>query len=128
MEEIKQVPNGADIALSVSTPSEIDGIPFNPKNKDAFKYWEIELWVFSNKKVKVRYTPEKEQAEESLGEIQANFEPYEDRVKLWVKSSENPFGVGTITGQMTIVLNNDEFADRLQVTKTHKINSRIQIV
>lgn len=122
MEEIKQVPNGADIELLVEVPT-IDGTPYDIENGE----WEIILWVFSNKGVKVKHSADG--GSESLGDIHADAVPDNDKgISLYIKSSEVPFGKGDIKGQMTIFAPNDNFKEATQVIKTFECEIGVRIV
>ena len=124
MEEIKQVPNGADIPLVMEIPT-INGEPYDAKNG----VWEVELWVFSNKRVKVRHTAENEEPYESLGEVPATADVNDNgEIELFVKSSKVPMGKGAIRGQMTIYAPNTDFIDSVQVVKTLECEIGVQIV
>lgn len=124
MEEIKQVPNGADIPLVMEIPT-INGEPYVAKNG----VWEVELWVFSNKRVKVRHTAGNEEPYESLGEVPATADVNDSgEIELFIKSSKVPMGKGAIRGQMTIYAPNTDFIDSVQVIKTLECNLGIQIV
>lgn len=124
MEEIKQVPNGADIPLVMEIPT-INGEPYDAKNG----VWEVELWVFSNKRVKVRHTAGNEEPYESLGEVPATADVNDNgEIELFVKSSKVPMGKGAIRGQMTIYASNTDFIDSVQVIKTLECDLGIQIV
>ena len=124
MEEIKQVPNGADIPLVMEIPT-INGVPYDAKNG----VWEVELWVFSNKRVKVRHTAGNEEPYENLGEVPATADVNDSgEIELFVKSSKVPMGKGTIRGQMTIYAPNTDFIDSEQVIKTLECDLGIQIV
>lgn len=124
MEDIKQVPNGADIPLVMEIPT-INGEPYDAKNG----VWEVELWVFSNKRVKVRHTAGNEEPYESLGEVPATADVNDSgEIELFVKSSKVSIGKGTIRGQMTIYTPNTDFIDSVQVIKTLECDLGIQIV
>ena len=124
MEEIKQVPNGADIPeLSVKMPSKADGTLFSPKMDS----WEIVLWVHTNKRVVVRYKASTEECE-SIGEIQANCSVGEDKIVLYIKSSELSFGKGELKGQMTLFIPNTNYKNSEQVGKTLETKLGIHIV
>lgn len=124
MEEIKQVPNGADIPLVMEIPT-INGEPYVAKNG----VWEVELWVFSNKRVKVRHTAGNEEPYESFGEVPATADVNDSgEIELFIKSSKVPMGKGAIRGQMTIYAPNTDFIDSVQVIKTLECNLGIQIV
>ena len=101
----------------------IDGTPFSANYDEP---WEMELWVFTNKRVKVRYNTETKQVE-SVGEIQANGTAG-SVVTLYIKSSETPFGKGLLKGQMTLFKESKgKFKDDEQVIKTLEMNLNIQI-
>ena len=118
--DITKIADGADIQLTVSMPT-ISGEPFKPSES-----WEMELWVFTNKKVIIKYDKQTKIAE-SLGEIYATAS-VGSNVTLFIKSSETPFGKGMLKGQMTLfkeakgMFKNDE-----QVLKTLEMNLNIQI-
>lgn len=121
MAEIQKVADGSDIQLTITMPT-IDGQTFQADREP----WEMELWVFTNKKVKIKYDKQTKIAE-SLGEIYATAS-VGSNVTLFIKSSETPFGKGMLKGQMTLfkeakgTFKNDE-----QVLKTLEMNLNIQI-
>lgn len=124
MEEIKQVANGADIPLVMEIPT-INGEPYDAKSG----VWEVELWVFSNKRVKIRHTAGNEEPYESLGEVPATADVNDSgEIELFVKSSKVSMGKGVIRGQMTIYAPNTDFIDSVQVIKTLECDLGIQIV
>ncbi|MBE6299801.1 MAG: hypothetical protein E7083_05625 [Bacteroidales bacterium] len=121
MENINQVPNGADIPLVMEIPT-INGEPYDAKSG----VWEVELWVFSNKRVKVRHSAD---GYESLGEVPTTADVNDSgEIELYVKSSKVPMGKGYIKGQMTIYAPNTDFIDSVQVIKTLECDLGIQIV
>ena len=122
--DITKIANGADIPLVMEIPT-INSEPYDAKNG----VWEVELWVFSNKRVKVRHTAGNEEPYESLGEVPATADVNDSgEIELFVKSSKVPMGKGTIRGQMTIYAPNTDFIDSEQVIKTLECDLGIQIV
>lgn len=125
MEE-KQVPNGADIELVVDLPT-LNDAPYDARNGN----WELDLWVFSNKRVKIRHIIEA--GFESIGEVPANAEVGFDNndvevIKVYIKASKVPLGKGDMKAQMTVFANNPKFDDGIQVIKTfpdYEINIRV---
>lgn len=123
MEE-KQVPNGADIELVVDLPT-LNDSPYDARNGN----WEVELWVYSNKRVKIRHTAGDEDPYETLGEVPTTADVNDSgEIELFVKSSKVPMGKGYIKGQMTIYAPNTDFIDSVQVIKTLECDLGIQIV
>lgn len=123
MEEIKQVPNGADIPhLNIKMPS-LNGEQLNPEKLS----WEIVLWVYSNKGVKVRYNAISKTTE-SIGEIHANCDLGNSSITLYIKSSEESFGRGQMKGQMTLYIPDTKYKEEEQVGKTLETLLGIQIV
>lgn len=123
MEEIVKIPNGADIPhLRVTMPSVNDEV-LNPEKLS----WEIALWVYSNKCVKVRYNAVSDTTE-SIGEIQANCDLGNSNITLYIKSSEVPFGRGMLKGQMTLYIPDTKYKEEEQVGKTLETELGIQIV
>ena len=121
MAEIQKVADGSDIQLTITMPT-IDGQTFQADREP----WEMELWVFTNKRVKVRYNKDTKQVE-SIGDIQANGTAG-SVVTLYIKSSETPFGKGLLKGQMTLFKESkDKFKNDEQVIKTLEMNLNIQI-
>ena len=122
--EIQKVADGADIPLVMEIPT-INREPYDAKNG----VWEVELWVFSNKRVKVRHTAGNEEPYESLGEVPATADVIDNgEIELFVKSSKVSMGKGAIRGQMTIYAPNTDFIDSVQVIKTLECDLGIQIV
>ena len=119
--DIQKVADGSDIQLTITMPT-IDGQTFQADREP----WEMELWVFTNKRVKVRYNTDTKQVE-SIGEIQTNGTAG-SVVTLYIKSSETPFGKGLLKGQMTLFKeSNGKFKNDEQVIKTLEMNLNIQI-
>ena len=119
--DITKIADGSDIQLTITMPT-IDGQPFDAQKED----WEMELWVFSNKRVKVKYDKVTKQVE-SIGEIQTNAN-VGSVVTLYIKSSETPFGKGLLKGQMTLHQESlNKFKNDEQVIKTLEMNLNIQI-
>ena len=122
--DITKIADGADIPLVMEIPT-INGEPYDAKNG----VWEVELWVFSNKRVKVRHTAGNEEPYESLGEVPATADVNDNgEIELFVKSSKVSMGKGAIRGQMTIYAPNTDFIDSVQVIKTLECDLGIQIV
>ena len=122
--DITKIADGADIPLVMEIPT-INGEPYDAKNG----VWEVELWVFSNKRVKVRHTAGNEEPYESLGEVPATADVNDSgEIELFLKSSKVSMGKGAIRGQMTIYAPNTDFIDSVQVVKTLECDLGIQIV
>ena len=117
----KEVPNGADIELVVDLPT-LNDAPYDARNGN----WELDLWVFTAKRVKIRHTIER--GFESLGEVYAGADITDEGIEVYIKASKNPLGKGDMKAQMTVYANNPKFEDRIQVIKTipdYEINIRI---
>ena len=120
---MEQIPRGADIPhLSVRMLSFNKEI-INPHTVD----WEMTFWVYPDKKVKVRYNAITHTFE-SLGEIPANVDLYEDKLTFYIKSSEEHFDSGNLKGQITIYLPNDKYQYGKQVIKSFITNLGITII
>ena len=124
--ETGRVVNGSDLELVVDIPT-LNGAPYDARGGN----WELELWVYSSKRVRVKHSTEK--GVESIGEVQANavVEPDEndvDVIKVFIKASKNPMGKGELKGQMTIYAENWNFEDEVQVIKTFECEIGVRIV
>lgn len=121
-----KVVNGSDLELVVDIPT-LNDAPYDARNGN----WELELWVYSNKRVKVRHTIES--GFESIGEVQANATVMPDEngvdvINVFIKASKIPLGKGELKGQMTIYADNGNFEDGIQVIKTFECEIGIRIV
>lgn len=119
--ETVRVVNGSDLELVVDIPT-LNDAPYDARGGN----WELELWVYSSKRVKVRHTIES--GFESIGEVDANADVTDEGIELYIKASKNPMGKGDMKAQMTIYADNPKFEDGIQVIKTipdYEINIRI---
>ena len=124
--DTSKVVNGSDLELVVDIPT-LNETPYDARNGN----WELDLWVFTAKRVKVRHTIEA--GFESIGEVPANAEVgFDDNdvevIKVYIKASKVPLGKGDMKAQMTVFANNPKFEDGIQVIKTfpdYEINIRV---
>ena len=124
--DTEKIVNGSDFGLVVDIPT-LNGVPYDARNGE----WELDLWVFSNKRVRVKHSIEK--GVESIGEVQANAVVEDDDngvevIKVFIKASKNPMGKGELKGQMTIYAENWNFEDYIQVIKTFECEIGVRIV
>ena len=119
--DTSKVVNGSDLELVVDIPT-LNDAPYDARNGN----WELELWVFSNKRVKVRHTIES--GFESIGEVNANADVTDEGIELYIKASKTPMGKGELKGQMTIYADNGNFEDYIQVIKTFECEIGVRIV
>ena len=124
--ETGRVVNGSDLELVVDIPT-LNDAPYDARGGN----WELDLWVFSNKRVRVKHSIEN--GAESIGEVHAKavVEPDEndvDVIKVFIKASKNPMGKGELKGQMTIYAENLDFEDYIQVIKTFECEIGVRIV
>ena len=103
--ETGRVVNGSDLELVVDIPT-LNDAPYDARGGN----WELELWVYSSKRVKVRHTIEN--GFESIGEVDANADVTDEGIELYIKASKNPMGKGDMKAQMTIYADNPKFEDR----------------
>lgn len=124
--DTSKVVNGSDLELVVDIPT-LNDAPYDARHGN----WELELWVYSNKRVKVRHTIES--GFESIGEVQANATVMPDEngvdvINVFIKASKIPLGKGELKGQMTIYADNGNFEDGIQVIKTFECEIGVRIV
>jgi hypothetical protein len=123
--DTSKVVNGSDLELVIDLPT-LNDTQYDARNGN----WELDLWVFTSKRVKIRHTIEA--GFESLGEVPANAEVGFDNnvevIKVYIKASKVPLGKGDMKAQMTVFANNPKFEDGIQVIKTfpdYEINIRV---
>lgn len=106
---MKQVRDGQDLELKVSVPT-LNDEPFDMENNE----WDIAV---HGTKASVNL---KKRGDSFLnaGQINANAEITDGLLRLYCKSSKNPFGKGGIVVEMTIYAPNTNFEDNVQVLKT----------
>lgn len=121
-----KVVNGSDLELWVDTPT-LNDTQYDAHNGN----WLLELWTFSNKRVKIEHTVENGYV--SIGEVPANAVVEDDDngvevIKVFIKGSKIPLGKGELKGQMTIYADNGNFEDGIQVIKTFECEIGVRIV
>lgn len=109
--DITKIADGADIELVVDIPT-LNDTQYDARNGE----WELDLWVFSNKQVKVKHTVDR--GFESLGDVYAGADITDEGIEVYIKASKKPLGKGKLKGQMIIHLDNSKFEDEVQVVKT----------